>query len=105
MNKKISKKMRINKGNTKYNKKYNKKSKVKHNKKSRKNIISKKKKNKRNKIKRNKIIEKQVGGVNTNIEPTRKLQDELRFKDIIDQKVDNLNMGPKWPGEPPRPNF
>lgn len=100
MNKKLSKKIRINKRTTKYNKKYNKKNKIKHYKKTRKNIRSKRKKNKRNKI-----IGKQVGGVNTNIEPTRKIQDELRFKEMIDQKVDKLDMGPKWPGPAPRPNF
>lgn len=100
MNKKLSKKVRISKRTTKYNKKYNKKSKVKHHKKLRRYIRSKRKKSKRKKI-----IKKQVGGVNINIEPTRKLGDELRFKELIDQKVDNLNMGPKWPGEPPRPNF
>jgi len=94
MNTGLTKKVKakkVNKNNR--NKKFNKNSKKSHQ-----NIRIKKHKNK------GKISKKQKGGVNKNIEPTRKLQDELRFKDMIDQKVGPLDMGSKWPGKPPTPD-
>ena len=94
MNTVLTKKVKVKKINRKRkNNKLNKNSK----KTQQNNNINRRKKNKG-------ISKKQKGGVNKNVEPTRKLQDELRFKDMIDQKVGPLDMGSKWPGKPPTPD-
>lgn len=67
--------------------------KIKRTKKSNVNYSSKTTKNKIN----------QSGGVNTNIEPTVPLKEYLRFNEILDQNVNNMDFGPRWPGKPPYP--
>jgi hypothetical protein len=40
---------------------------------------------------------------NRNVEPTIPLRESLRFGDMLDQNVDKMDLGPKWPGKPPYP--
>lgn len=40
---------------------------------------------------------------NRNVEPTTPLRDYLRFGDQLDQNVERMDLGPKWPGKPPYP--
>ena len=53
---------------------------------------------------------KQSGGTattttiyNRNVEPTTPLRDYLRFGDLLDQNVDKMDLGSRWPGKPPYP--
>ena len=61
---------------------------------------------KKNTKKLTKKLTKQYGGTttnNVNIEPTVPLRESLRFGEQLDQNVNNLDLGSKWPGKPPYP--
>ena len=40
---------------------------------------------------------------NRNVEPTIPLRESLRFGDMLDQNVNKMNLGSRWPGKPPYP--